>query len=151
MDLDTRVKIAIYAHFAETGRAPTAADIAAKTHAALADVPAAFQRLMAQRVLFLENGGQTIRMAPPFSGVPTQHTVTIGPRRYFANCAWDTFGIIAALHQPGRVKSRCEHTLEPLDLQVDLDGPQQDAPGFSDWRFHCAVPAAHWWRDLVFT
>jgi hypothetical protein len=29
---------------------------------------------------------------------------------------------------------------------VGLNGP---AP--SDWLFHCLVPAAHWWDDIVFT
>lgn len=151
MDLDTRIKLAIYRWFAGTGRAPSTADIASKTHIAEPDARAAFQRLMAQRVLLLERDQQTIRMAPPFSAVPTQHTVTIGAQTYFANCAWDSFGIIAALHQPGRIRSRCEHSHEPLDLHADLDGPQLDAPGYNDWRFHCAVPAANWWRDLVFT
>jgi hypothetical protein len=35
----------------------------------------AYARLRAQRVLALESDGESIRMAPPFSGVPTQHVV----------------------------------------------------------------------------
>lgn len=65
---------------------------------------------------------------------------------YVANCAWDALGIIAALHQPGRVHSRCEQSRQPLDLAVGTDGPEP-----SDWLFHCAVPASQWWDDLVFT
>lgn len=146
MSLDTQVKQKIYQHFAATGRAPSVAEIATETNAAVADVRTAYQRLREQRVLVLEADGETIRMAPPFSGVPTQHTVSIGDRQYFANCAWDSFGIVAALHRPGVVQSRCERSLDPLHLQVDLDGPER-----SGWVFHCGVPAAHWWRDIVFT
>jgi len=85
-------------------------------------------------------------MAPPFSGVPTQHAVIVDGIRYHANCAWDAFGIPAALHRPARVESRCEQSGEPFALQ--LEG---ERPGPSEWRFHCAVPAARWWDDIVFT
>lgn len=145
-DLDLRVKVAIYKHFAETGQRPEVADVARRAEARAEEVGAAFQSLRAQRLLLLEPDGETIRMAPPFSGVPTQHAVEAGGIDYFANCAWDALGIPAALHKPGRVRSRCEHSHEPLDLAVDLDGPEA-----SDWLFHCLVPAAKWWDDLVFT
>jgi hypothetical protein len=85
-------------------------------------------------------------MAPPFSGVPTQHRVRADGVSYFANCAWDALGIPAALHREGRVRSRCEQSLESLELHVHRDGPEK-----SDWLFHCLVPAAKWWDDLVFT
>jgi hypothetical protein len=109
-------------------------------------VSAALTRLRAARVLFLEPDGLTIRMAPPFSGVPTQHRVTVDGVDYFANCAWDALGIPAALHRPGVVHSRCDQSLEPLELVVTDRGPEP-----STWLFHCLVPAAKWWDDLVFT
>jgi hypothetical protein len=146
MEFDTAVKLAIYRRFAETGRRPSPADVAA---AVSSDVPAvleAFSRLRGQRVLALEADGASILMAPPFSGVPTQHVVTVGAFRYFANCAWDALGIPAALHQPGIVTSRCEQSREPLKLVIGLDGPEP-----CDWLFHCLVPASQWWSDIVFT
>jgi hypothetical protein len=72
--------------------------------------------------------------------------VASGGVEYFANCAWDSLGVIAALHRPGTVHSRCEQSGEPLHMDVGPDGP-----GASDWLFHCHVPAAHWWDDVVFT
>jgi hypothetical protein len=146
MDLDTGIKLAIYAHFAETGRRPSPQAVAERAGADVGDVLGAYPRLRAQRVLVLEADGSSIRMAPPFSGVPTQHRVDAGAVQYFANCAWDALGIPAALHRPGRVTSRCEQSREPLQLEVGLEGP-----GPSDWLFHCLVPAAHWWDDIVFT
>jgi len=146
VDFDLQVKLAIYRHFAETGGRPSPRQVGERIGVPLGDLPAAYLRLRAQRVLVLEPDGASIRMAPPFSGVPTQHVVEAGGVSYFANCAWDALGIPAALHKPATVRSRCEQSMEPLALEVGLDGP---AP--SDWLFHCLVPAARWWDDIVFT
>jgi alkylmercury lyase-like protein len=146
VDLDTGVKLAVYTHFAQTGRRPSPQEVAERAGTNVANVLEAYPRLRSQRVLVLEADGSSIRMAPPFSGVPTEHRVEAGAVEYFANCAWDSLGILAALHQPGKVSSRCEQSREPLELEVGLVGP-----GPSDWLFHCLVPAAHWWDDIVFT
>ena len=146
MDFDTRAKVAVYRATAESGRPPSLPAVAAKVGAAPAQVKEAYARLRASRLLLLEADGVTIRMAPPFSGVPTQHRVIVNGLEYYANCAWDALGIPAALHRRGVVHSRCEQSFEPLDLEVHLNGP---AP--SGWLFHCLVPAARWWDDLVFT
>ncbi len=148
METDTvlQTKLAVYHHFAETGRAPRPSEMAARAGLSEEQVLAAYLQLRAQRLLLLEPDGRSIRMAPPFSGVPTQHVVESAGVRYFANCAWDALAIPAALHREGHVQSRCEQSLEPLDLRVGLDGPER-----SDWLFHCLVPARKWWDDLVFT
>jgi hypothetical protein len=71
------------------------------------------------------------------SGVPTQHAVESGGVRYYGNCAWDALGIPAALGTPARVRSRCEWTLDPLEIEVTVTGLV--APPML---FHCALPAA---------
>ncbi len=146
MDFDTQVKLAVYGHFAATGQRPSLAEIARRVGSNTQPVIDAYAHLRAQRVLVLEPDGASIRMAPPFSGVPTQHRVEAGGRTYFANCAWDSLAVLAALHQPGIVHSRCEQSGEPLRLAVGLDGPEP-----SDWLFHSLVPAAKWWDDIIFT
>jgi hypothetical protein len=146
MELDTGVRRAVYQHFASTGQAPSLLQLAAQIECSEDDGRAAFARLRAKRVLLLEPDGQTIRMAPPFSGVPTQHTVTVGRQTYFANCAWDALGIPAALDQMAIVHSSCGQSGAPLRLSVGVDGPEP-----SSWVFHCQVPAAKWWDDLIFT
>jgi len=146
MDFDLKTKLAIYQHFATTGSRPSVEEVAARVSAGVPQVREAFARLRAQRVLVLESDGESIRMAPPFSGVPTQHRVIAAGVTYFANCAWDALGIPAALRRPATVHSRCEQSLEPLDLAVTEQGP-----GVSEWLFHCVVPAAQWWDDIVFT
>lgn len=146
MDFDTRIKLAIYGHFAETGCGPTSGEVAELVGSDVQIVLDAYKRLCAQRVLVLAPDGMLIRMAPPFSGVPTQHVVLVGGKRYFANCAWDALGVPAALQSAGEVHSRCEQSGEPLHLKVGLEGPEP-----STWLFHCLVPAAKWWDDIVYT
>jgi alkylmercury lyase-like protein len=146
MRFETQVKVAIYSHFAETGEAPLLEEIARCCGSDAARVRDAYGRLREERVLVLEPDGCSIRMAPPFSGVPTQHRVSAGGKEYFANCAWDALGVPAALHLPAEVRSRCEQSGEPLRLEIGPEGPEP-----SDWLFHCLVPAAKWWEDIVFT
>ena len=143
---DVAVKIAVYRHFAATGRRPTPAEVAAGAGVPVDGIVEAYRRLRAQKVLVLEEDGVSIRMAPPFSGIATQHEVRAKGLTYHANCAWDALGIPAALHAPATVRSRCEQSKQPLLLEVGRDGP-----GRSDWLFHCAVPAFRWWDDIVFT
>jgi hypothetical protein len=146
VDFDTRVKMAVYRHFAWTGRRPPLDEVARRVGAEQADVLEAYTRLQAQRVLVLEPDGSSIRMAPPFSGVPTEHAVDAGAILYHANCAWDAFGVAAAIHKTATVRSRCAQSGESLVLQVGLQGPEA-----SEWLFHSRVPAAKWWDDIVFT
>jgi len=146
MEFDTRVKLAIYNHFAETGGGPPPGEIAARLGSDVDSVLESYRRLRAQRLLALEADGSSIRMAPPFSGVPTQHIVEADGIQYFANCAWDALGIPAALQKAATVHSRCARSGEPFQLNVSLQGPEP-----CDWLFHCLVPAAQWWDDIVFT
>src|SRR5215475_15848606 len=106
MNFDTEVKLAVYRYFAETGHRPSPEDISSRVGADVPQVLAAYERLRSQRLLVLEADGSSIRMASPFSGVPTQHVAEADGIRYFANCAWDALGILAALHKPGVVHSR---------------------------------------------
>jgi hypothetical protein len=146
VNFDSSVKLAVYSHFAETGRRPLHEVVAERVGSDVGSVLSAYQRLRSQRVLVLESDRSSIRMAPPFSGVPTQHVVVAGGVEYFANCAWDALGVPAALHKPATIHSRCEGSGEPLQLNVDLQGPEP-----SEWLFHSLVPASKWWDDIVFT
>jgi hypothetical protein len=121
MDRDLQVKLAVYGHFAQTGRPPSPDDIGDRVGIAVPDVRDAYRRLREQRVLLLDADDVSIRMAPPFSGVATQHVVVAGSVSYFANCAWDALGIPAALRQPATVRSRCEQSLAFRKLRQSCD------------------------------
>lgn len=146
-DRDLDVKRAVYTALAETGRAPDARSLAASLSLPEAEVRDAFARLHAQRLLVPEPGDPgRIRMAPPFSGVPTPFRVRGREREYFANCVWDALGIPAALHAEAEVDASDAHTGERLVVSVGAAGP---APVHAV--AHFAVPAAHWWDDIIHT
>jgi len=147
MDFDTTVKLNIYATIAETTVLPDAAAIAAALGASIDEVGAAFQRLYQKRLLVLEPGIPTrIRMAPPFSGIKTPHLVKAGGKAYYANCAWDAFGIAAALHVDAEIESSCPDCGEPMSFLI-----KDSKPAPQECAVHFAVPAALWWRDIVYT
>lgn len=147
MDFDTAVKLNIYETLAATTQPPTSGGIAAALRASARDVEAAFDRLHKKRLLVPEPGDPgRIRMAPPFSGVPSAFPVQVGERRYFANCVWDPLGIAAALHEDAVVEAADAHSGEPITLQVR--GGQPVPQGCV---IHFAVPAARWWEDIVYT
>ena len=75
MDFDTQIKLVVYRHFAETGQRPSLESVAARLCSDVESVLDAYLRLRSQRVLGLEADGSSIRMAPPFSGVP--HSIVI--------------------------------------------------------------------------
>ena len=146
-DLVTEVKLTIYAITAETGTVPDATMVARQTQNSEPAVREAFARLHARRLLFPEPGDPSrIRMAPPFSGVPTAFPVEALGKRYFAPCVWDAFGIPAALHADAISPAVDGFTGEPLTLEV-----RGGQPVPQPYVAHFAVPAAHWWDDLVFT
>ena len=105
-----------------------------------------YRRLYARRMLVPTGDFVSIRMAPPFAGVPTQHRVTVNNTAYFANCAWDAFGICAALHTDGDIETVCADCGEPIAVGVQAGRPDDDR-----LLFHCLAPAAGWWDDIVFT
>jgi DNA-binding transcriptional MocR family regulator len=147
MDFDTTVKMSIYGTIAETTRPPSAMEVADALGATVGDVQAAFERLHQRRLLVPEPGDPgRIRMAPPFSGIETPFRVVVGEKVYYANCAWDALGVPAALHEEATIEASDGHNGEPIILYV-RDGKPLAEP----CAIHFAVPAALWWRDIVYT
>jgi len=88
---DLALRNLTYKRFAELGCAPTAAEIAGASGRGQAGVTVGWQRLHAQHALVLDPATGGIRMANPFSAVPTRFRVRAAGRWWYANCAWDAF------------------------------------------------------------
>ena len=147
MEFDNRVKLNLYNTIVETTRVPTSAQVAEALGRSVQEIEEAFRRLAARRLLVLERGtASRIRMAPPFSGVQTPFLVRAGGKAYFANCVWDALGVSAALHLDAWVEASDGLTGEPLDLEV-----RGGKPSPRPFAAHFAVPAAHWWDDILHT
>jgi Alkylmercury lyase len=143
---DVALRNETYRLFVAYGRAPTAEEAASATGATASEVRAGWRRLHDAHALVLTASGSEIRMANPFSGVPTAYRVRADHRWWYANCAWDAFGVLAALHCDGRIETSCPDCGEPAEVAVQDERPDDDS-----LLFHCLVPAARWWDDIVFT
>jgi Alkylmercury lyase len=135
-----------YAMFVDFGRAPAAHEVAVAADISVAEVKADWRELHRAHALVLSPGTVELRMANPFSAVPTAYRVQAARRWWYANCAWDAVGICAALHSDGRIETSCPDCGERVALEV-----RDQHVDATDLLFHCLVPAAHWWDDIVFT
>jgi hypothetical protein len=136
----------VYQTIADTTRVPRRAEVARALGRSEAEVGGAFQRLFQKRLLVLEPDSGEIRMAPPFSAVETPFLTHVGEKSYHANCVWDALGVAAALHRDADVATTCADCGEPMSVQV-----RGGAVIAYPCAVHFAVPAAHWWDDIVFT
>ena len=135
-----------YGLFVELGRAPTADDVAHAAGLSGAEVEAIWRDLHRAHALVLNPATTEIRMANPFSAVPTAYRVQAAGRWWYANCAWDALGICAALQVDGRIEASCPDCGDAIALEVHDQRPDDERL----W-FHCLLPAAHWWDDIIFT
>jgi hypothetical protein len=87
---------------------------------------ATLRALAARHVVVLDDEDH-ILMAHPFAAHRDGTRVSAGDRTWWGNCAWDAYGIVAAL--------------DLADAAIDPDGTL----------FHIAVPARDWWADIGFT
>ena len=138
---DLELRRRTYARFVELGRAPAPEELGERE-----EVLARWRRLHDAHALVLNPATDELRMANPFSAVPTAYRVRAAGRWWYANCAWDAFGICAALHVDGRIETSCPDCGEPVSVDVRDEKPDHDT-----LLFNCLVPAAHWWDDIVFT
>ena len=140
------VRNTVYATIVEEGRPPSVEEAAATLGVSAHRVRDAYQRLNARHALFLTPGTHDIRMAHPFSGVPTGFLVEVGDRAYWANCAWDALGIPAALHADARIGARLGEDGEPIHFSVE-DGRVSGWDGI----VHFVRPFRRWYDDLIET
>ncbi len=136
----------IYTFWVENEHAPTAQDTAKGLEIEIEDARALYEELNARHAIMLMAGTQMIRMANPFSGVPSGFRVRVGDKKFYANCAWDSFGIPAALHADATIDAFCAGTQEPLRLTL-REGKISGDTAIAYFR----VPFAQWYDDLVFT
>jgi hypothetical protein len=140
------IRAFVYQHFAETTRPPSVDEIASQFVLSQAEAISAYEELHRRHALFLKPGTHEVLMANPFSGVETAFRVYANGQSYFANCAWDTFGIPAVLHTDAEIEAACAQSGEPIQLRV-TDQQVQDSKAL----VHFLTPFRHWYNDLTFT
>jgi hypothetical protein len=136
----------VYRRFADTTHAPSVDETAARFALAHEEAASAYEALNNLHTFFLCPGTHDILMANPFSNIETSFRVHAKGKTYFANCAWDSLGIPAALHCAADVEATCSQSGEQVSLQV-RDGHVSESAVLA----HFLVPFEYWYDDLVFT
>ncbi len=113
-----QVRAFVYNHFADTTHAPSVDETAHHFNINVEEAGELYKELHNRHAFFLEPETLTIRMANPFSGIPTDFKVHANGKTYFANCAWDMLGIPAALHCDAVIEAVCTESNEMVQLEI---------------------------------
>lgn len=143
--LDVKVRQQVYETTLQRGYPPSIGDLASALDSTAEGIRAALQRLAAGHVLVLQPESGEILMANPFSAVPTPFLVELAAYACYGNCIWDALGIAAMLQQDAWIKTACGDCGLALELRIANGQVQGDASVI-----HFAIPAQHWWDDIVF-
>ncbi len=140
------IRAFVYRYLAETTHPPSVEKTASHFSLTHEQAVSVYEALHQHHALFLKPGTSEVLMANPFSGVETPFRVYANGKTYFANCAWDSLGIPAALRADAEVEASCAQSGEPIQISVT----DQQVRG-SDALVHFLIPFRDWYDDLVFT
>lgn len=140
---DRVVRASVFGVLVAGSREVTSSEIAVSTGFTVDAVAESLGRLADEHLLVLAGDGERVEMAHPFSGVPTGYRAEIGERSWWANCAWDAFGILALLGE-GRAVA---NPLGRSESAWTVRGGVVEPGGV----VHFVVPAARFWEDIWFT
>lgn len=144
-DLVWMVRRHIYATLVARGVPPTVNSTASVLDLPPETIRVAYRRLHELHAVFLEPGGEAVRMAHPFSGIPTRFRVHSGGIDYWANCAWDMLGIPAALGADAEADAFFAE--DGRLARIDVTDGRLRGDGF----VHFSLPFRRWYDDLIFT
>jgi hypothetical protein len=143
-ELALRLRALTYESALNNCTIPSRSALAAAAGAPLRDVDRALTALADAYMLVLQRESDEILMANPFSAVPRPFVVTSGSRSWYGNCIWDSMGISAMLGRSVSLDASCGCCGSAMRLAI----PQECLD--DERRAHFAIPAAHWWDDIVF-
>ena len=150
-----QVRHFVYSHFADTTLPPSVDEAARHFNISTEEASALYKELHNRHAFFLEPDMLSIRMAWPFSGIPTDFKVHINGKIYYANCAWDMLGIPATLHTDAVIEAVCTESNDSVQLEIKngqiMKSRSEAKWTNSDLLIHFPLPFARWYDDLVFT
>src|SRR5262245_12769971 len=102
-----QVRHFVYQHFADTTHPPSVEETARYFKINIEEAGEYYKDLNNRHAFFLDPGTLNVRMAWPFSAVPTIFKVHAKGKTYFANCAWDMLGIPVILQSDATADAIC--------------------------------------------
>ena len=142
----TALRIHVYDVLLARGMPPTVGEIAAHFGVSPNDARQTLAGLKIGKTVLVDPQTGEIWMAGPFSAVETAYRVHRGNRRWWANCAWDMFGVAMIVNERVRVETRCSDCGESMTIDADPAAAPND-----NAIVHFLVPACHWYDDIAFT
>lgn len=145
-DAEQQVRFSIMQNLADSGRAPSVDDISTELDFSPQWVENALYRLEDAHAIALAPASTNVWMSFPFSAIPTPFPVETDQVRYWANCAWDSFGIPAVLNVDSTTSTLCPDCGEELTVRIRGGELVSD-----DTVVHFAVRPLQFWDNVGFT
>ena len=140
------LRVFVYDETVSRGAPPSAAAIAAHFARSDADARQSLASLNIGKTILLDPKTGEIWMAGPFSAVETPYRVVGRRCEWWANCAWDMFGVAAIANERVTVRTRCTDCGEPMSIVGDPTIRPSD-----DGVVHFLLPARRWYENIGFT
>jgi hypothetical protein len=146
-DIDpVALRVFVYNELLDRGMPPRITEIAVHFRVAPNEARRALAELRIGKTILVHPQSGEVWMAGPFSATETPYRVTLGHRQWWANCAWDMFGIATIARAMVRVDTHCTDCGDPMNLVCDPDVPPNDRGVV-----HFLVPARRWYENIGFT
>lgn len=132
-DLLWRTILSLYA---ELGRAPTRADMAAKTGMPEARLSTFLASLGSHDLIGLDDDTGELMLAYPFTEAATGHRIHLGKHTLNALCAIDALGVAAMYRRGISISSRCHQCGSPIKVETAAQGERlrsAQPPGAVVW------------------
>ena len=142
----TALRVFVYDELLARGRPPTSAEIGARFATSAGDARRALAELRIGKTILVHPHSGEIWMAGPFSAVETPYRVESAGRAWWANCAWDMFGVASIARTRVTVHTRCTDCGDPMTIVCDA-AAAPDESGV----VHFLLPARRWYEDIGFT
>ena len=140
------LRVFVYDELLDRGTPPSIRDIAGHFGVAPNDARRALAALGIGKTILVHPQTAEVWMAGPFASAETAYRVTLGRRQWWANCAWDMFGVAVIVGAAVRVDARCTDCGEAISLRCDPAAPPND-----NGVVHFLLPARRWYEDIGFT
>jgi hypothetical protein len=105
-------------------RPPSVEDTARHFNISTEEASELYRQLHHRHAIFLVPETLTVRMANPFSAIPTAFKVQANGKTYYASCAWDMLGIPAALHTDAIIEAVCTESNDAEAVQLEIKDGQ---------------------------
>ncbi len=120
--VEDAVRRAVLELYGALGRAPSPAELGARTALDGAEIAAVLTRLAVRDMVVLEGSGGTLVGAYPLSDRDTGHRVEMKGSALNAMCAVDALGVGAMYGRDARVESSCRACGAPITVELGAGG-----------------------------